>query len=100
MYSNLKPGCLIKTKVNERSYVNSAVVDPTTGDIVSYDYFNHIPTGMSHKIKTGTIALVIDTTRISDMGNPIVDLLINDQLYEKLIHYKDYQGYPTWCDVI
>jgi len=91
MNPKLKPGNLIRTKKSP-----SSLDEPEGGG-----YFYCEQDGMTHPIKHGSVGIVINMSRVSSIGNKIVDILFNGS--EKIVsiaYYDDQHGNPLWCDII
>ncbi len=89
----LKPGNLIRTKKSPSSH------DEPDGS--GYFYCFCEQDGMTHPIKYGSVGIVINMSRVSSIGNEIVDILFNGS--EKIVsiaYYDDQHGNPLWCDII
>jgi hypothetical protein len=93
MNPKLKPGNLIRTKKSPHS------LDQPDGS--GYFYCFCEQDQMSHSISYGSIGIVINMSRVSSIGNKIVDILFNSS--EKIVsiaYYDDQHGNPLWCDII
>jgi hypothetical protein len=89
----LKPGNLIRTKKSPHSF------DQPDGS--GYFYCFCEQDQMSHSISHGSVGIVINMSRVSSIGNKIVDILFNGS--EKIVsigYYDDQYGNPLWCDII
>jgi hypothetical protein len=87
----LKPGNLIQTKKSPK--------DLDRPDRSGFFFCEQ--DGHTYPIKYGSIGLIINMSRISALGNNVVDILFNDS--EKIVsiaHYDDQYGNPLWCDII
>ncbi len=87
----LKPGNLIQTK---KSPADISGPDRSGMFFCEQD-------GMTHPIKIGSIGIIINMSRVSSIGNKIVDILFNGS--EKIVsiaYYDDQYGNPMWCDII
>ncbi len=87
----LKPGNLIQTKKSP-----SDLDRPDRSGIFFCEQ-----DGMTHSISYGSIGLVINMSRVSSIGNKIIDILFNGT--EKIVsiaYYDDQYGNPLWCDII
>ena len=109
----LKPGNLIRTKKSPHS------LDQPDGSGYFYCFREQEPysldepegggyfycfceqDGMTHPIKHGSVGIVINMSRVSSIGNKIVDILFNGS--EKIVsiaYYDDQHGNPLWCDIL
>jgi hypothetical protein len=87
----LKPGNLIRTK--------RSPTDPDRPDRSGFFFCEQ--DGMTHPIKYGSIGLIINMSRVSAIGNNVIDILFNDS--EKIVsiaYYDDQHGNPLWCDIL
>lgn len=89
----LKPGNLIRTKKSPSSF------DEPDGS--GYFYCFCEQDGMTHPIKHGSVGIVINMSRVSYIGDKIIDILFSDEnKILSIAYYDDQHGNPLWCDII
>lgn len=87
---NIPIGSLVRTKSTPISRVT---------DKGSYQYFFCETTEMSYKVQDGTYGLIINNSRISAVGNKIIDILFGERILS-IADYTDQYGNNVWCEIM
>ena len=62
-------------------------------------YFFDEKTGNCSLIEVGTCGLIVDNSRLSAIGNKVIDVLFFEHILS-IADYVDQYGNNVWCDVV
>lgn len=87
---NIPIGSLIRTK---RTPISNFT------EVGWSQYFFDEKTENCQVVPDGTYGLVINTRRISSVGNKIIDILFGERILS-IADYTDQHGRLVWCDIV
>lgn len=87
---NIPIGSFIRTK---RTPISSSTAEG------SHQYFFDEITENCCSVQDGTYGLVINNSRISTVGNKVIDVLFGERILS-MADYTDQYGKNIWCEVL